>query len=267
MNLGRARIPSRAVFVLAVAAVLVVPPTLMATQAYPVAVVDGNSMYPTLAHGDLVLFRGKQGEVANGSIILFIQGGLGVPALDTLIAQVVVHRVVGTVNQSDGTVYYRTKGDNNRYPDAALVRSDHVLGIPFATLPRVGIAALFLKSSQGLITVVAAVLFVSLSRVEAKSNEERKKEKFLAMIAQETINGRIEDTMFRKFELAVKYSQDLHVEQLRDHQILALTDWLKNGGLRKGWKVETSPCPTCGNPAKSFESRNGLLLNFCPKCR
>ncbi len=238
----------------------------MATQSYPVSVVDGNSMYPTLAHGDLVLFRGIQGEVANGSIVVFVQGGLGIPALDALVAPVVVHRVVAIVNQSDGMVYYRTKGDNNRYADEALVRSDHVLGVPVATIPKVGIAALFLKSSQGLVTLVAAVLFVSLSKYDARSREQRKKEEFLAVIAERTIDGEMDDSMFRKFELTVRFGENIHVEHLKDHQILALADWLKRGGLRKGWQNKTTPCPSCGNAAISFESRNGLLLTVCPKC-
>jgi signal peptidase I len=267
MNLRLARVPTRAVFVVVIFAVIAVPPLLMATQIYPVSVVDGNSMYPTLSNGDMVLVRGVQGNIANGSIILFIQGGLGVPALDALVAPVVIHRVVAIVNQSDGTVYYRTKGDNNRYPDQALVRSDHVLGVPVAAIPKVGIAALFLKSPQGLVTIVAAVLFVSLSRQDAKSNEQRRKEEFLAVIAERTLNGEIDDSVFRKFELAVRFGDSLHVDHLKDHQVIALADWLKRGGLRKGWQTMTALCPSCGSMATIFGSRNGLLLTVCPKCR
>lgn len=267
MNLGQARVPTRAVFVIVILAVIGVPPLLLGTQIYPVSAVDGNSMYPTLSNGDIVLIRGVQGNVANGSIILFIQGGIGVPALDALVAPVVIHRIVATVNQSDGTVYYRTKGDNNRYPDAALVRSDHVLGVPVATVPKVGFAALFIRSSQGLVTIVAAVLFVSLSRQDAKSNEQKRKEEFLAVLAERTLDGEIDDSMFRKFELAVRFGENLHVEHLKDHQIIALADWLKRGGLRKGWQTMSAPCPSCGSMATIFGSRSGHLLTVCPKCR
>jgi uncharacterized Zn finger protein (UPF0148 family) len=44
-------------------------------------------------------------------------------------------------------------------------------------------------------------------------------------------------------------------------------DWLKRGGLNKGWKLEEQKCPECGNRVQAFESKNGLLLIICPNCQ
>ena len=42
---------------IAVVALLLFLPFLLGTKTYPIAVVQGNSMYPNLQNGDLVLFK------------------------------------------------------------------------------------------------------------------------------------------------------------------------------------------------------------------
>jgi signal peptidase I len=60
-------------------AIAVALPFYTHTSTYPIAIVQGNSMYPTLQNGDLVIFRSQAHPiVANSSIIVFVEGATGV---------------------------------------------------------------------------------------------------------------------------------------------------------------------------------------------
>jgi len=158
--------------------VTILPPTLLSTKAYPLVIVEGNSMIPTLASGHLIVYHGiSQQRIQNGTIIVYLSSATGFPALDSMIRPVIIHRVVGEVVQSDGTIYYRTKGDNNQFPDPALVRYDQILGTPTEEIPMVGAVVLFIKSPQGLVFIVAALTLLYFNRFDrAISRDKRRKE-------------------------------------------------------------------------------------------
>jgi hypothetical protein len=80
------------------------------------------------------------------------------------------------------------------------------------------------------------------------------------------MNGELPDGVFKKFELAVNYVQDLDPDQITDGKVLARVDWIKKGGLDAGWKVNRTLCPVCSSVATNFECSNGLLLTVCPNC-
>lgn len=164
---------------LALAAVVVLAflPFYMGTKTYPLAIVNGNSMYPTLQNGDIVLFRApNQQMIANGTIIVFVQSDTGIAMLDSLTKPVVIHRIIGSFVQADGTVYYNTKGDNNNVNDPSAVAADHVIGIPFITIPKVGFLFLFISSSQGLVAIIGFITIFYLGSYEEKLKKLKEKE-------------------------------------------------------------------------------------------
>src|SRR5271157_2603140 len=85
------------------ACMIIVPPFYLGTRAYPMTIVNGNSMFPNLQNGDLVIFKGLSSQqfAANGSVIVYVEGGSGNSILDSISRPVIIHRIVGTVLQSD----------------------------------------------------------------------------------------------------------------------------------------------------------------------
>jgi signal peptidase I len=251
----------------AIAAALLLP-FFMGTQTYPINVVQGNSMYPTLQNGDLVIFHSvpRQQEIPNGTIVIFVQGGTGISALDSLLKPVLIHRIVNVTIQSDGEISYETQGDNNLQADPEFVTSDRILGTPAVVIPKAGLAIMFVSSPQGLVAIVGLITFIYIGGSETREKKVEEKETFLGALAQMSLNGELSDSLFKKFELAVKYIQNLDPDSIRDGRVLALVDWIKKGGLDAGWKVNRAVCPYCSSVATNFECSNGLLLTVCPNC-
>jgi signal peptidase I len=255
-----------AVLTAAIVAVLMLLPFLAGTTTYPVAIVQGNSMYPNLQNGDLVLFKHvDQQSVSNGTIIVFVQGNTGVTMLDSLMKPIVVHRVVGSLVQADGTVSYYTKGDNNQDNDSSAVPANHVLGAPALVIPKVGFLLLFLSSSQGLVATVGFITIFYLGSYEGKLKEDKAKESFLGELARMVVNGELPEEVFKKFEFAVKYASSAETGELKDNTTLAILDWLKRGALEKGWTIKKTICPECYAVASRLESNKNLLI-ICPRC-
>jgi signal peptidase len=242
-------------------------PLFMGTQTYPLAVVEGTSMYPSLQNGDLVVFQGVSHPIlANGTVIVFVQGGTGFSSIDSLIRPVVIHRIVGVVVQADGSVSYRTKGDNNALDDPGLVPSGDIMGTSAVVIPKAGLLVMFAKSPQGLVAVVGLLSLFYLGGFEAKAKEEDKRKAFLGALAQMALNDEISNDLFRKYELAVTYVDGLKLEEPMDGRSLALVDWIKKGALDHEWKAKRMACPNCDSSATVFESSNGLMFVACSSC-
>jgi signal peptidase I len=254
------------VAIIAVSAVATLP-FWAHTGAYPLSIVDGNSMYPNLQNGDLVYFSGVNNQrIPNGTIIVFVQGETGISLLDGLVRPVVIHRIIGEVIQSDGTVYYETKGDNNDAKDPFLTKPDNILGVATQNIPKIGLLFLFLKSPQGLIATVGIISLGYLSLQENKRTEEKKTQKLLGALAKNVLNGDISDEQFKKLELVIKYSGDFKDSFLEDKNALALQDWLKKGGLEQKWTIKTIACTTCRGKAIKFEGAKNNSAEICYRC-
>jgi signal peptidase len=97
---------------------------------HPVLTVLSGSMDPTIRTGDLVyddqLKPGQATNLRRGQIITF-RASPGRP-------QTFTHRIDAVVDV-DGTVAYRTKGDANATPDAALVAPSQVEGLYRGKIP------------------------------------------------------------------------------------------------------------------------------------
>jgi signal peptidase I len=247
--------------------VVIFLPLYARTGSYPLAIVDGNSMYPNLQNGDLAYYSATDTlNIPNGTVIVFVQGDTGNSLLDGLIRPVVIHRVIGEVIQNDGNVCYETKGDNNDAKDPFLTRADHVLGIATLNVPKVGLLVLFLKSPQGLIATVGVISLTYLSFHDIKRKEEKKKEKLLGALSKKVLNGDLSKDQFEKIELAVKYSDDIESFGLKDPSIMALVGWLKNGGLDENWKLKTIICNNCSAIALELKGDKNNSLAICPHC-
>src|SRR2546427_11779657 len=93
----------------------------------------------------------------------------------------------------------------------------------------------------------------------------RKKQKFIGLLAQKALNGEISQALFKKLELAVNYSDELKVQEIGDGAALAVVDWLKRRGLARVWTFQKRACPDCSKGSFSFEHRD-LMLVSCPNC-
>lgn len=247
--------------------IVIILPLYARTKSYPLAIVSGNSMYPTLQNGDLVFYKATNAaDLRNGTIIVFVQGDTSEPLLDGLVRPVLIHRIVGEEIQSDGTVLYQTKGDNNQANDPFLTKPDQVLGVDALTVPKVGLVVLFLQSPQGLIATIGIISLAYLSVTDMKRREEKKKDQLLGALAKKVLSGELSNEQFEELELAVKYSDDIESSNLEDPSVLALVNWLKNGGLDQKWEMKTVICTKCSGTAIKLEGEKNNLLTICPKC-
>ena len=125
------RKPKRTIIYVVIAVILTLAlgaPLIAGTSSYPITIVTGTSMLPTLENGDVVYYTGidtSKGTLPIGTIIVFTQDQTG--PLAFLTRPVVIHRVISTEFQ-DGQIVYITQGDNNEKADSGYVTSDHILG-------------------------------------------------------------------------------------------------------------------------------------------
>ena len=240
-------------------------PFFSRTSTYPIAVVEGSSMYPKLHNGDLVFFTAPSASIENGSIIVFVQQRSGFPALDFLLQQVVIHRVIDVGHESNGVTYYQTKGDNNQNPDPFVTDAPNVLGVPALVVPFVGFPIIFVQSPYGMVTVTALVSLWFFTGIDSKLDEDEEKKRLIAVFARHSLNGDISTAQFERLKLAVEYYEEMPIDLLRDPTILSTVDWLRGGGLGKNWKEEPQTCPQCGSEAFSIIAGDKTLL-LCTRC-
>lgn len=135
----------------------------------PIAVVSSGSMYPRLNIGDLIFIRGVDpaeivaGPPPEGDIIVFDPP---YPSYEQWLFWRVrvpwVHRVIEKRVGDDGHYYFRTKGDNNLYPDNFWVRDTNVYGKVFYQVPYVGYIRLWLNQYTPFIQILIIVLITTL---------------------------------------------------------------------------------------------------------
>jgi len=78
--------------------------------------IDGNSMLPSISHGDKVTFETNSIDYEVGDIVVFIMNGV-----------MLVHRIIGKRREYD-TVYYTIRGDNAPGYDGEYFTKDDILG-------------------------------------------------------------------------------------------------------------------------------------------
>jgi len=103
---------------------------LVTGTGVPLAIVEGYSMWPTYDNGDILLIVGVDpSDLKVGDVIIYKKYD----------GTLVVHRIVDK-SYMDGKWVFRTKGDNNSYPDPYPVWEDQVVGrVAGRLIPKVGI--------------------------------------------------------------------------------------------------------------------------------
>lgn len=137
------------------------------------------SMLPTLKIGDLLIIQGGLSaediyvDPTDGDIIIFRdpRNPSGIP---------IVHRAIDKY-QENGKWYFRTKGDNNPYPDSWPVPEGYLLGRVIVAIPLLGYFLRFLDETEiynvaglsiTLRTVIIIVLVVAFFFLEYTSTPE-----------------------------------------------------------------------------------------------
>ncbi len=261
--------PKRTIVYVVLAVILTLAlgaPLIAGTNSYPLTIVTGTSMLPTLENGDLVYYTGidmSKGTIPIGTIIVFTQDQTG--PLAFLTRPVVIHRVIGT-EFKEGQIVYITQGDNNQEADSGYVTSDHILGKTSYVVPKVGLFFDFVKSPQGLAVVISVIVIVYLVAYDSRWDRDKRKAHLLSQMAQKMANGEFPEDIFRKFELVINYSNSMDPKNLKDPEYRAIAEWLKKGAVDHDWRIDTLPCTSCGVPCVRLTNRKGRPLELCKKC-
>lgn len=121
---------------------------------FPVVVVEGKSMTPTYYDGDLLIVQGvidKSKIDPQKDIIVFHS-----PYNWDLL---IVHRVIDclTINSQ---LHFKTRGDNNLYPDPWYVPERNVIGIVVGKIPAFGLVVTITQSTIGIVFIVSLIVIV-----------------------------------------------------------------------------------------------------------
>lgn len=133
------------------------------------------SMVPTINVQDAIIVGRKDSEdLKQGDIISFL-------ATDSYYSgKVITHRIIGIEEAEDGTLLYRTKGDNNNAADATLVKEDNVYGKVLFRIPMLGYVRKFLSTYFGWILCIALpllyLILTEVVRVRKMIKEKKQKE-------------------------------------------------------------------------------------------
>ena len=116
-------------------------------------VIVSPSMVPTIKVQDAIIIgRVDPNDLEQGDIISYL-------ATDSYYSgKVITHRIIGIEEASDGTLLFRTKGDNNNVADGTLVDEDNVYGKALFRIPMLGYIRQFLSTYFGWILCIALPL-------------------------------------------------------------------------------------------------------------
>lgn len=138
-----------------------------------------DSMQPVIDGGDLIICHTAEAEeIAVGDVIAFFDpAGNG--------TSIVTHRVMEIVEEN-GTIKFRTKGDNNNTEDKMLVPADKLVAVYQTRIPGAGNVAMFMQSTTGLIVcvVLPIIALVAYDLVRRKLYERKRDDDTAALLAE-----------------------------------------------------------------------------------
>ena len=132
------------------------------------------SMVPTINVEDAIVIRRMDSkDLKQGDIISFL-------STDSYYnGKVITHRIIGIEQASDGSLLYRTKGDNNNVADGTLVSEDLVYGKVMFRIPFLGYVRQFLSTYFGWILCIALpllyLIMMEVIKVRKLLNQRKKK--------------------------------------------------------------------------------------------
>jgi len=120
----------------------------------------GDSMYPTLKNGSLVVSVPlKAADIELGDIIAFRNSS----------GETVIHRVVVITNYEDGELFFNTRGDAKENIDHTIDEND-IIGRLYIHIPRLGRLVQFIRMPVGLaLTVIITAILVFILFKERKA--------------------------------------------------------------------------------------------------
>lgn len=139
-----------------------------------------DSMYPVIESGDLIICQeAEASEIAVDDVISFFDpAGNG--------QSIVTHRVIEVVTEEDGTLAFRTRGDNNNTEDKDLVPAENLVAVYKSRIGGAGNVAMFMQSTTGLVVcvVLPIVLLVAYDVIRRRLYEKNKKDDTAALLAE-----------------------------------------------------------------------------------
>ena len=129
----------------------------------PLIVLSG-SMEPTILPGDIVIVKEVPADtLKEGDIVAYLRE-----------TTVITHRIM-SINQTDGSRNFYTKGDNNNVDDALPVTDDMMEGKYLFRIPGVGNAAMFMQTPTGIILFIAVplILFILYDLLRRRKYDKR----------------------------------------------------------------------------------------------
>lgn len=139
-----------------------------------------DSMAPKIKSGDLIICKEADADdIEKGDIISFFDpAGNG--------TSVVTHRVIEVINNEDGTVSFRTRGDNNNTEDKVLVPQANLVGEYKSRIPLAGHVAMFMQTTPGLIicVILPIILLVAYDIIRRKMYDKTKQADTQALLAE-----------------------------------------------------------------------------------
>ena len=141
---------------------------------YSAYVIVSPSMVPTINVNDGVVVQrvDKQGNLNIGDIITFSSKDIRYSGLT------ITHRIVGKQTIQNGSLVYRTKGDNNKSEDSSLVSFGDIYGKVLFRVPSVGVLYNFITNPFGfiisIIIPIIVILVINIVKVKQLVDEERK---------------------------------------------------------------------------------------------
>ena len=134
---------------------------LISATFTPLLIVQTKSMEPTIMTGEMIWIRGvSPTDVRVGDIITFNIPQTLAAALGTgTEAATITHRVIDIIYNSDNTLSYKTKGDNNP-EDIWTVTSEMLIGRYEMQIPYLGPIISTIRTPIGIATVLALILLI-----------------------------------------------------------------------------------------------------------
>lgn len=131
-----------------------------------------DSMYPEIQSGDLIICHTEEPEnIEVGDVISFFDpAGNGIT--------IVTHRVV-EIEELEGKIMWRTKGDNNNTEDLLMVSEDKLVAVyEGIRLAGLGNVALFMQTTPGLVVcvILPLLLLVGYDMIRRRMYEKANKD-------------------------------------------------------------------------------------------
>lgn len=127
----------------------------------PLMIVQTESMEPTIMTGEMIWIRGvAPSDVRVGDIITFNIPPTVAAAFAGTEATTITHRVIDITYNSDDTLSFKTKGDNNPVEDIWTVTGDMLVGRYQMQVPYLGPVLTAVRTPIGIATVLAVIILV-----------------------------------------------------------------------------------------------------------